>query len=115
MPAIIVKSYEHFNRSMPNWNTPNGVYVKNKDHYDRLMKENGMVSHETMQRQAESKKLKEYKLSKESEDLIRYAKQVKDKKGNVKLSGKAVDMLVKKRAIGQKIPSYMKLPSHYQK
>lgn len=115
MPAIIIKNYAHINRSMPGWDTPNGRIVKSKDHYDRLMKENDMVSYEAMQQKADSKKLKDYKISKESEDLIRYAKQIKGKNGKVNLSEKAVNMLVKKGAIGQKIPAHMKLPSHYQK
>ena len=51
---IIVKKYEHFNRSLPNWNTPKGVYIKSKDDYDRKLKEAGMVSYEKMQQTVES-------------------------------------------------------------
>ena len=58
MPAIIVKNYEHFNRSLPNWDTPKGKYIKTKDQYDRAMKEAGMISYEEMNRIVESNKNK---------------------------------------------------------
>lgn len=115
MPAIIIKNYEHINRSLPNWDTPHGVHVKNKDHYDRLMKENNMVSYETMQQQAQSKKLKDYKLSKDAWEIIKTAQNSKDRKGNVKLSDRTISAMVKKGIIGKKIPDYMKLPSAYTK
>ena len=104
MVGIVIKNYEHFNRSFPNWDTPKGVYIKTKDQYDRLMKENNMISYEEMQRRAEHKNLKEYKISEESKAIIQAAKASKDKKGNVKLSDKTIDMLIKKKAIGNKIP-----------
>lgn len=112
---IIVKSYQHFNRALPNWNTPKGVYVKNKDHYDRLVKENNMISHDDMQRQAESKKLKDYKFSQEGWEIVKAAKNSKDSRGNVKLSDRTIAAMIKKGAIGKKIPSYMQLPAHYCK
>lgn len=112
---IIVKSYAHHNRSFPNWNTPKGLYVKNKDHYDRLMKEHGMVSFEEAQELADSKKLKEYKVSKDSLDIINSAKLIADKKGNVKLGGRAIEALIAKKAIKKHIPDYMQLPSAYSK
>ena len=115
MPAIIVKNYAHINRSLPNWDTPNGRIVKSKDHYDRLMKENNMVSYEIMQQQAESKKLKEYKLTEQSKAIIRDVKLSADSRGNVKLGDRAVKALINKGVIGKKIPSYMKLPSYYDK
>lgn len=114
MQIIVKQSYNHINSSFPKWDTPKGVYVKNRDHYDRLMKENGMVSFEQAEYLASQKKPKEYKASQESLDIIKSAKQIADRKGNVKLGDKAIKALIDKKAIGKKIPSYMQLPSAYQ-
>lgn len=111
--GIIIKNYSHINRSLPNWDCPTGRIVKNKDHYDRLCKENGMVSYEQAEELAASKKCKEYKISDKSLAIINSAKQCADKKGNVKLSSRTIDALIQKKAIGKVIPSYMKLPAAY--
>ena len=58
-------------------------------------------------------KLKDYKISDESQAIIFAAKQGADKKGNIKLSDRAIDKLIEKKAIGKVIPDYMKLPSAY--
>lgn len=114
MPNIIVKNYNHFNTAFPKWDTPKGVYVKSKDHYDRLMKENNMVTLEQAQELNSSKKMKEYKLSNNAKSILDAARMTKDAKGNVKLGDKTIDAMVKIGAIGKKIPSYMKLPKdHY--
>lgn len=105
------QSYSHYNRSI-------GMQIKNKDHYDRVCKEGGWVSYEQAQAMAEEgrkAKIKPYKISEESKELIQYSKNISDKKGNIKLSDRAIDKLVEKKAIGRQIPSYMKLPSHYAK
>mgnify|MGYP003349363528 CR=1 FL=1 len=57
MPNIIVKKYEHINRALPNWDTPTGKYIKDKDHYDYEMKKAGMVSYD------EAKKKEKLRLS----------------------------------------------------
>lgn len=95
MPAIHVKSYEHVNKAFSNWDTPNGKIIRSKDHYDRTMKEQGMVSYEQMQQQASSKKLKEYSLSAEGKAIIQAAKASKDKNGKVRLSDRTIEALVK--------------------
>lgn len=110
---IIVKTYEHFNRSMPGWDTPKGVHVKSKDHYDRLMKENGMITHEEAARRLEKDNLKPYKVSNESLEIIKAAKSGMDRKGNVKLSDTAIKALIDKKAIRKYVPDYMQLPSAY--
>lgn len=118
MVGIIIKNYAHVNRSLPNWDTPQGRVVKNKDHYDRLCKEYGMVSYEQAAEMAEAgrkAKNKDYAISKESEQIIREAKLKSDSKGNVKLSDRAIAKLIEKKAICKKIPSYMQLPSTYNK
>ena len=110
MQIIVKQSYNHYNSSL-------GMQIKNKDHYDRVCKERGYVSYEKCQELADKGRLakqKPYKISKESEQIIREAKLKSDKKGNVKLSDRQIDVLVKSKAIGKKIPDYMKLPSAYQ-
>lgn len=113
MPAIIVNNYAHINRSLPNWDSPYGKIVKSKDHYDRLMKENGMISYEKAQEIASGPKTKDYILSKNAKAIIEQARNSKDRRGNVKLSDKTVTAMVKMGAIGKKIPNYMKLPAGY--
>lgn len=113
MPNIIIKNYEHVNRSFGNWDTPNGKYVRNKDHYDRLMKENNYVTHEEGQEQNQGMGEKPYILSKKGWDIIRAAKNSKDSKGRVKLSDRTIDAMKEIGAVGKKIPSYMQLPSAY--
>lgn len=115
---IIVKSYAHINKSFSGWDTPQGKIIKNRDHYERTMREQGMVSFEEAQEiadEAAKSKIKNYEISKESLDIIQSAKQSADKKGNVKLGDRAIDALVNKKAIGKVIPSYMKLPAAYNK
>ncbi len=115
MHIIVKQSYSHINSSFPKWDTPTGVRVKNKDHYDRLMKENGMVSFERAEELAAQKKPKDYSVSKESLAIIKAARMSADKNGNIKLGDKAIKALIEKKAIGKKIPDYMKLPSVYEK
>lgn len=111
MPNIIVKqAYNHINSSLPNWDCPTGRIVKNKDHYDRLMKENGMVSFERAEELAAQKKPKEYKVSEKALAIIKSAKNIADKKGNVKLGDRAIKALIDSKAISKKIPDYMKVP-----
>jgi hypothetical protein len=114
---IIVKSYGHINKSFGGWDTPQGRIVKNRDHYDRLMKEQGMVSFEKAQEMADKAKeanIKPYVLSKTSQDIINSVRLSADRKGNVKLGDRAIKALIDKKAIGKKIPDYMKLPERYK-
>lgn len=114
--GIIIKNYNHINRSLPGWDTPQGRLVKNKDHYDRLCKEHGMVSYEQAQEiseKARQAKIKPYKISEESKAIIEHAKNSKTADGRVKLSDRAISKLIEKKAIGKVIPEYMKLPSAY--
>ena len=112
MPNIIIKNYEHFNKSLPNWNTPQGVHVKSKSHYDKLCKEAGMVSDEKAKEQNSGFGRKEYSLSNKAKAIISAARASKDKKGNVKLSDKTIDAMRSIGAIGKSIPDYIKPPKN---
>ena len=111
---IIVKNYEHFNKSLPNWNSPKGVYVKSKDHYDKLCKEAGMVSVDKFG-ETGSRSRKDYVLSEKAQAIITAASQTKDKKGKVKLGDKAVKAMIDMGAIKPKADWNSYLPSNYQK
>ena len=103
------QNYNHYNRTL-------GMQIRSKDHYDKVCKERGMVPIEQAQEMAEKgriAKIKPYELSKESEEIIKYAHQIKDTKGNLKLGDKAIKALIDKKAIGKVVPDYMKLPSVY--
>ncbi len=114
MPAIIVKHYNHLNKAFPVWDTPQGKLVKSKDHYDRLMKENNMISYEESIERSKYNGQKPLVVSQKALDLVNEAKNRKDSKGRVRLDGKFGEELVKMGAIGKKIPNYMKLPQKYQ-
>ncbi len=109
---IIVKNYEHLNKAFGNWDTPQGVYVKNKDHYDRLMKEGGYTSYDESRSQDKGFKGKPYVTSQKALDIIKAAKNSKDKKGRVNLSDRTIDAMREIGAIDKKIPDYMKMPSN---
>lgn len=111
MQIIVKQSYNHYNRSL-------GMQIKNKDHYDRVLKEGNWVSDERaheLAEQGKKEKIKDYKVSDQSLAIINAARQTADSKGNVKLGDRAIDALIAKKAIGKKIPSYMQLPSAYDK
>ena len=108
MPAIIIKNYEHFNRSFPNWDTPKGKYIRNKDEYDREMKTHNMRPYEESLDKAKYSNLKPLKISDKALEIIRAAKATKDKKGNVKLGDRTIDAMREIGAIGKKIPDYVK-------
>ncbi len=112
---IIVKNYNHLNKAFGSWDTPQGKLVKSKDHYDRLMKENNMISYEESIDRSRNNGKKAYVLSKDAEDIIKAAKMKRGPDGKVKLDGKLGDALVKIGAINKKVPSYMNLPSSYTK
>lgn len=110
MVGIIIKKYDHVSKAFGNWDTPQGRVVKNKDHYDRLMKENNMITFEESQQREKNQKLKPYVVSKKALDIIHSAKNSKDSKGRVKLSDRTIDAMKEIGAIGKKIPSYMNVP-----
>lgn len=111
MTAIIVKDYHFISKSFGGWDTPTGRLVKGKDHYDRLMKEQGMVPYEGDKK---GPTRKEYSISEQSLAIIRDAKMAADRRGNVKLGDRAIKALIDRKAIGKKIPDYMKLPGVYK-
>ena len=100
---IIIKNYSHYNSAF-------GKYVKNKDHYDSLMKKGNYVSYEEQNDRCKNNGKKPFVLSKDGEDVIRAIK-LKSKNGKVKLDGKLGEKLIKMGAINKKISPHVKLPT----
>ena len=106
---IIVKKYEHFNRSLPNWDTPKGKYIKSQSHYKEELAKSGMKQTDTFGQVMEAPR-KDYKLSEKAREIINTAKNSKDKRGNVKLSDRTIKAMTEIGAINKKIPDYMGNP-----
>ena len=109
MPNIIIKNYEHFNKALPNWDSPKGKYIRSKAHYQEELAKSGMKQVEEVG-QVSSPKRKEYTLSPKAREIINSSSRIKDKNGNVKLSDRQIDAMRSMGAIGKKIPDYMKVP-----
>ena len=90
MANIIVKNYEHFNRSLPNWDTPKGKYIKSKSHYESEMKKAGMVRSDSFG-QVSQPKLKDYNLSDKARAILGSVRA--DKNGKVQLSGRQIQAM----------------------
>lgn len=109
MPNIIIKNYEHYNRALD-------AHVKNKDHYDRLMKQGNFITYEESVERSKNNGKKPYVTSDKAWAIIKAAKNCADKNGKISgLGDKTIDAMKEIGAIGKKIPDYMKLPSAYQK
>jgi hypothetical protein len=103
---IIVKKYEHYNRTL-------GCYIKSKKHYQDEMKRQGMVDWDTGCRLADehnAKAAQPYKLSEKAERVIREAVH-NSKDGKVNMGSRLVEGM---KDIGVKFDYYNTLPKHYQ-
>jgi ribosomal protein S21 len=109
MANIIVKSYEHFNRALPNWHSKKGRYISSKKQYIEECKKAGLEPY----REPTVRENKP-KASKETRQFLNSVKNSADKKGNVKLSDRQIDYMVKSGAIKDRDSYYDKLPKHYQ-
>lgn len=112
---IIVRKYEHYNTSFKNWNTPKGRYISSKSDYEKAMREEGMISSEQAAQNYKNP-IKDYKLSKKAEDIIRTAK-LKSKNGKLKLdmSDGLLNTMIDNGIIKKKGYGMAHLPSAYQK
>lgn len=111
---IIIKKYEHFNRSLPNWDTPKGKYISSERQYREELAKAGMKEVNSFG-QVNSPSRKDYKLSKKANEIIETARNSKNSRGEVQLSGRTIEAMKEIGAINKEIPSYMRLPEHYQK
>jgi len=113
MVGIIVKRYEHYNRSFKKWDSPKGRYISSRAEYEKAMKEEGLIPLEQAKVIAEKvqQEGREYpnKLSPKAMSLLRSVH--KDKKGRIKLSDRQVDAL---KEVGAKVEMPDWLPKHYK-
>jgi len=92
MANIIVRNYEHYNRTL-------GKYISSKSQYEKEMAKQGMVSWEVGEQLAEKARKSLHKdydgLSPQAMAVCKAAKDQADKKGNLKLSSRLVDGMKK--------------------
>ena len=90
--GIIVKKYEHFNRSL-------GKYISSKSDYEKEMAIQGYIPFEkaeVLAERARTEQRKDYKgLSKQAMEVCMAAKDQADKKGNLKASSRLIDGMKK--------------------
>ena len=113
MVGIIVKKYEHVNRSFGNWNTPKGKYISSRKQYNEEMAKGGFVSFEDGSEMAQAaSKRKEYRgISPKAMEICQQAKNLSDRKGNIAWTPKLVEAM---KDVGVGFDYYDKLPKHYQ-
>ena len=114
MANIIVRNYEHFNRSLPNWDTPKGKWIGSRAQYEKELAKNGFVSFEEGEKLAASGRKTLHKdydgLSPQAMAVCKAAKDQADKKGNLKPSSRLIDGM-KKAGVCFDLD---KLPKHYR-
>jgi hypothetical protein len=86
--GIIVKNYDHFNRSL-------GMRITSKKHYEDTLKRKGMVSYEKSCELASKDEARrenvKVEFSPKAQALIEAAKQSTDRKGNLKCGSRLID------------------------
>ena len=113
--GIVIKNYEHINRSFKNWDTPKGKYISSKRAYNEAMAREGMVPYEKAQQMVKDCNEKRDKqsydgLSEKAANLIRSVH--KGKNGKINLSDRQVNKL---KEVGVKIELPDWCPKHYSK
>jgi hypothetical protein len=115
MVNIICKNYSHFNKALPNWNSPKGRYISSKRQYLNEVAKSGLVSYEKseeIRQKNEDIQKRNKKYPKETYEFLNSVKRRTDKSGKVKLSDRQIDYMVKAGAIKDR--DKLRLPSHYQ-
>lgn len=112
---IIIKRYEHHNRSFGNWDSPKGKYISSRKHYEQECIKQGMIPFEQARElgKKEKDRIENSKyggLSKEAMSLIHSVNP--DKRGNIQLSDRQIDKL---RGLGVKIEKESKWVTEYDK
>lgn len=110
---IIVRNYEHTNRSFPNWDTPKGKYIRSKRQYEEEMKRGGFVDFEQGNRVAEqtNKYLDNRELTPKAQAVIKAARLQTDRKGKIKPSDRLLDGM-KEVGVKFSVPDWC--PRHYK-
>lgn len=93
--GVIVKQYEHYNKSFGNWDSPQGKYIGSRADYYRELDRNGMITCEEAERRGMNcgPKRMEYVLERDTKELIENVRQTADSKGRIKPGDKAIEAL----------------------
>lgn len=78
--------YRHYNRAL-------GRFVEGKEHFKYLLALGDYIPFDKAQEIIKKESRKEYKLSKEAEKFIKELKGMADKKGNIRLGGRAIEKM----------------------
>ena len=100
-PAINIKEYQHYNRTM-------GKYIRSKTHYEEELARGGYVSQDKMDAATESNRQRmenNYKASDELRELTTEVAQTADKKGNIKPGDRAKDKFREMTKMTKKAPT----------
>jgi type III secretory pathway component EscV len=104
MANIIVRNYEHYNRTL-------GKYISSKASYEKEMARQGMVSWEVGEQLAEKARKANHKdydgLSKQAMEVCKAAKDQADNKGRLTPSTRLIDGM-------KKTGVCFELPKHYR-
>jgi len=92
-PRIVVKDYEHFNKALPNWDSKQGKYISSKSHYENEVRKAGL----TKFTEPTNSHNPTPKADKETRTFLNSLNA--DSKGNVKLSDRQIDYMIKSGAI----------------
>jgi hypothetical protein len=79
---IIVKNYEHINRSFDGWDTPRGKYISSKKQYMEEMAKGGYKPYDG----SGSPQQKKWKPSEDLHKALAEVKSMADKKGNINIA-----------------------------
>lgn len=92
-PQINVKNYEHFNKALPNWDSKQGKYIGSKRQYENEVRKAGLTKFTEPSNQPDAKPV----ASTETRTFLNSLNA--DRKGNVKLSDRQIDYMIKSGAI----------------
>jgi len=110
MANIIVRNYEHFNRALPNWDSPKGKYISSKAQYEKELAKNGFIKFEDAEN-IKSNPHKPYNgISTKAMEVCTAAKSMADKKGNLKIGTQLQKGM---ESVGVSF-DMSRLPKHYQ-
>lgn len=79
---IIIKNYEHINKSFANWDTPNGKYIGSKKQYQEEMAKGGFKPYDG----SGSPQHKKWEPSDDLRKTLNEVKSMADKKGNINIA-----------------------------
>lgn len=111
---IIVRKWEHYNKSFKNWDHPTkGKWINSKAQYDECMAREGMIPYEKAR---EISANREKQIAQSYNGISEKAKVLissvnKGKNGKIKLSDKQIDGL---KEVGAKLSLPDWCPSHYK-